>query len=169
MAEIITTGDLPVLLQSAELVDAMVAGATAKASRVAPCLTWAGTLDGQPAPSADPLDEARLILIGAVKRWAEAGSGALQSQTAGPFGMTVDTRQRGGFNLWPSDITDLQAICKTDGPTGRQAFSVDTAPRRAGSHVPWCSFFLGETCSCGSSVNGYEGPLWEFGYGLDNA
>ena len=42
--------------------------------------------------------------------------------------MTVDTRQRTGYNLWPSEITDLQAICKTDGAEGRQSFSVDTAP-----------------------------------------
>lgn len=162
MAAIIAKTDLPTAIQSAEMIDAMVAGANARATRVAPCLA-----STEPAPTADQLAEAKLVLIGAVKRWAEAGSGALQSQTAGPFGMTVDTRQRGGFNLWPSEITDLQAICSS-GPVGRQAFSIDTAPSRAnGSHIPWCSIFLGETCSCGSSINGYEGPLWEFGYGLD--
>lgn len=167
MAEIIYVTDLPTAIQSAEMVADMVAGANAKASRVAPCLTWDGTVTDQPAPTADQLAEAKLILLGAVRRWAEAGSGALQSQTAGPFGVTVDTRQRTGYNLWPSEITDLQAIC-TSGPVGRKAFSIDTAPSRAnGSHLPWCSIFLGEPCSCGSSINGYEGPLYEFGYGLD--
>ena len=123
MATIIRVSDLPVALQSAELVDAMVAGANAKASRVAPCLTWDGTVTDQPVPSGDQVAEARLVLIGAVKRWCEAGSGALQQQTAGPFGQTVDTRQRSGFNLWPSEIEQLQAICKVAGEGSRLAFS----------------------------------------------
>src|SRR5687768_16739346 len=89
----------------------MVAGASAKASRVAPCLTWTGTPVEEPVPSADQLAEAKLVLLGAVRRWAEAGSGALSSQTAGIFAQTIDTRQRTGYNLWPSEITDLQAIC----------------------------------------------------------
>src|SRR5690348_2326308 len=136
MTEIITVTDLPAALQSAELVAAMVAGANAKASRVAPCLTWDGSVTDQPAPTADQLAEAKLVLIGAIKRWVDAGSGALQSQIAGPFALTVDTRQRTGYNLWPSEITDLQAICST-GTAGREAFSLDTAP--AGSaHLPWC-------------------------------
>jgi hypothetical protein len=169
VVSIIAVTDLPTAIQSADMIDMMVAGANARASRVAPCLAWDGTVDGQPAPSEDQLAEAKMVLLGAVKRWSEAGSGALQAQTAGPYGVTVDTRQRTGYNLWPSEITDLQAICKTDGPTGRQAFSIDTAPRRVnGSHLPWCSIFPGEPCSCGSSINGYEGPLWEFGYGLDD-
>lgn len=134
MVAIITIDDLPEAIQSAELVDAMVDGANAKASRVAPCLTWTGEVDGdEPAPSADQLAEARLVLIGAVKRWAEAGSGALSAQTAGPFGVTVDTRQRTGFNFWPSEIEGLQEICRAagSGGTGR-AFEVDTMPADAG-------------------------------------
>lgn len=126
MAELITTTDLPTALQAQELVDAMVAGANAKASRVAPCLTWDGTVAEQPAPTADQVAEARLVLIGAVKRWAEAGSGALQSQSAGIFAHTVDTRQRAGYNLWPSEITALQAICNAG--TTRKAYQVDTMP-----------------------------------------
>ena len=105
---IIAVTDLPAALQSEELIGAMVAGANARAARVAPCL-----VDVVTPPSADQLAEAKLVLIGAVKRWCEAGAGALQSQNAGPFGMTVDTRQRTGFNLWPSEITDLQAICRS--------------------------------------------------------
>ena len=38
MAEIITINDLPAALQSADLVALMIAGANAKASRVAPCI-----------------------------------------------------------------------------------------------------------------------------------
>ena len=122
---IIAVEDLPSSLQSAELVEIMVDGANAKASRVAPCL------DDHPTEA--QLAEAKLVLVGAVKRWAEAGAGAFQSQQIGPFGMTVDTRQRTGFNLWPSEIESLQEICREagSGGTGR-AFEVDTMPTDAG-------------------------------------
>jgi hypothetical protein len=129
VATIITTDDLPAALQSADLIDVMVDGANAKASRVAPCLAG----EGEDAPTADQIAEAKLVLIGAVKRWAETGAGSYQSQTAGPFGVTVDTRQRTGFNLWPSEIEGLQEICRAagSGGTGR-AFEVDTMPSDAG-------------------------------------
>lgn len=139
--------DLPDALQSAELVDLMVAGANARAARVAPCLVAT-----DPAPTADQVAEAQLILIGAVKRWTEAGSGAIQQQAAGPFSMMTDTRQRTGYNLWPSEISQLQAICASGtGP----AFSVDTAP--TGSiHSPICSlYFGGASCSCGADIAGF--------------
>lgn len=131
MSEIITVSDLPASLQSGEMVAAMVAGANARATRVAPCLAWDGSDPAEPAPSEGQLAEARLILIGAVKRWAEAGSGAFQQQTAGAFSVTMDTRQRTGFNLWPSEITDLQAICIRD--VEGKAFEVDTMPTDGGA------------------------------------
>lgn len=158
MATIIETADLPAAIQTHELVGAMVAGANAKASRVAPCLTWDGTVVDQPAPTADQLAEAKLVLIGAVKRWVETSSGALQAQQAGPFGMTVDTRQRTGFNLWPSEIEGLQQICST-GPTGREAFSIDTASAASG-HAASCSINFGALyCDCGYDIAGF--PLFE--------
>jgi hypothetical protein len=76
VAEIIMVPDLPASLQDAEMVETMVAGANAKASRVAPCLTWDGTADDEPVPTVDQINEARLVLIGAIKRWVESGSGA---------------------------------------------------------------------------------------------
>ena len=118
MAAIISAHDLPAVIQQHELVDALVEGVNAKASRVAPCLA--------DSPTDEQVAEARLVLIGAVKRWTEAGSGALQSQTAGPFSQTLDTRQRTGFNLWPSEIEALQSICATGGES--KAFSLDAAP-----------------------------------------
>lgn len=152
---ILAKTDLPSAVQSNELVDAMVAGANAKAARVAPCLS-----SEDPAPADDQVAEAKLILIGAVKRWVEAGSGALQSQTAGPFGVTVDTRQRGGFNLWPSEIEQLQAICK-DINAGK-AYAIDTAPSLGGAHLPWCALNFGATyCSCGADVA--DEPIYELG------
>lgn len=152
---IITPDDLPADIRSSELVELMIDGANAKAARVAPCL-----VSYDPAPSPYQLAEAKLVLIGAIKRWTEAGSGAVSTQTAGPFSMGVDTRQRTGYHLWPSEITDLQAICST-GPTGRQAFSIDTAPAYA-SHLPWCSLSMGANyCSCGTDIAGY--PIYEVG------
>lgn len=156
MATIIEVTDLPTALQSAELIAVMVAGANARASRVAPCLV----ATGEDAPTYNQVDEAKLILLGAIKRWVEAGSGALQSQTAGPFSAVQDTRQRTGYNLWPSEITDLQAICSA-GPVGRQAFSIDTAPAYS-AHLPWCSLSMGATyCSCGVDIAGV--PIYELG------
>ncbi|MGW5316725.1 hypothetical protein [Nocardia thailandica] len=154
MAEIITSTDLPASVVSS--VDAaelalMIAGANARASRVAPCLASAS-----PPPSADQLAEAKLILVGALKRWAEAGSGAKASQTAGPFAMTVDTRQRGGYNLWPSEITQLQEIC---GKRERSAFQLDTAPTGLSMHAEACALVFGAAyCDCGADIAGV--PLW---------
>lgn len=121
MATIISVSDLPTALRSVDMIEDMIAGANAKASRVAPCLTATETT----MPTVDQLAEARLVLLGAVKRWAEAGSGALQSQTAGPFSVGLDTRQRTGFNLWPSEITALQEICTGD--SGGTVYSISLA------------------------------------------
>ena len=161
MAEFIIVDDLPAAIQSAELVDVMVAGANAKASRVAPCLVTAVEAGTPTDAQTDALAEAKLILIGAVKRWADAGSGALQSQTAGPYGVTLDTRQRTGFNLWPSEITDLQAICNglNETPT-RAAYSLDTAGPYGTVHAEACSLYFGATyCDCGGDIAGF--PLFE--------
>lgn len=117
---IIDVSDLPTAIQSEELVELMVNGANARAARVAPCL-----VDEESEPSVELLAEARLVLVGAIKRWSEAGAGALQSETAGPFNLTVDTRQRTGFNLWPSEIQQLQELCRSASGSGG-AFTIDT-------------------------------------------
>lgn len=144
MTVIIASGDLPADVASNAMSAVWIAGANARASRVAPCLVAT-----DPAPTDDQLAEAKLILIGAVIRWSQAGSGAFQSQTAGPFGVTLDTRQRGGFNLWPSEINQLQDICKTG--TESQAYSYDTVTCR-GFHSPICSIYFGGDCSCGADI-----------------
>jgi hypothetical protein len=160
---IIEKTDLPTALQSADMVDLMVAGANARAARVAPCLTWTGTPAEEPAPTTDQLAEAKLILVGAVKRWAESGSGAVSQQTAGPFGMSVDTRQRTGFNLWPSEINALQDICASGTTSSSGAFSI-TPSGGTSAHMPWCSLMLGANyCSCGADLTNYQYPLYEGG------
>lgn len=155
MAEIIAVSDLPAAIQSAESVDLLVAGANAKASRVAPCLA-----DSETPPTDDQLAEAKLVLVGAIKRWAEAGAGAFTQQSAGPYQVSMDTRQRTGYNLWPSEIEGLQQICSTG--TGREAFSIDTASSTSLSgHAPYCNlYFGGETCSCGYTLTGVA-PIYE--------
>src|SRR5699024_11418447 len=111
------------------MVDAMVAGANARAFRVAPCLAES---DGESARA-----EAKLILIGAVQRWSEAGSGAVAQASAGPFQLATDTRQPPGFNLWPQEMEVLQDLCSGD-TTG--AFPVDTV-------LSWGRLFLDERCA----------------------
>lgn len=151
MAEIITTADLPAAVAANAMASVWVDGANARASRVAPCLAATN-----PAPTADQLAEAKLILIGAVIRWSQAGAGALQSQTAGPFAMTLDTRQRGGFNLWPTEITQLQDICKNGSES--RAYAVETVSC-SDWHSPICSLYFGGTCSCGAYLAGQ--PIYE--------
>lgn len=146
---IIDVSDLPDSLQSAEMVGMLVAGANARALRVAPCLA-----DN---PSESLLDEARLVLVGAVKRWCEAGSGAVQQQAAGPFSVTTDTRQRAGYNLWPSEVTALADLCRGE---SSGAFAVDTVSQTTGAHADVCALVFGGTyCSCGSDINS-DWPLW---------
>lgn len=151
MTDIITSTDLPDDVASNAMVDMWVAGANAKAVRVAPCLGSA-----TPGPTEDQLAEAKLILVGAVIRWSQAGAGAVQQQVAGPFSQTLDTRQRGGYNLWPSEISQLQDICKT---SGQQAYGIDTV-QASGGHSPICSiYFGGGACSCGAWIAGQ--PIYE--------
>lgn len=143
MAVIVKPDDLPVDIESNAMVATWIAGANARAVRVAPCLGSA--------PTEDQLAEAKLILVGAIIRWSQAGAGALQSQTAGPFTEVFDTRQRGGFNLWPSEITQLQDICKS---RSNAAYAVDTV-QAGGAHSPICTvYFGGPECSCGASLAG---------------
>ena len=150
MVEIITLADLPLKVQEHELAATMVAGANARALRVAPCLA-------EPDHGA-ARSEAKLILVGAVQRWSEAGSGAVAQASAGPFQLATDTRQRTGFNLWPSEIEVLQDLCSKD---AGGAFGVDTvAPRSPIAHDEVCSIVFGASyCSCGAVLTGGE-PLW---------
>ena len=162
MAEIITVSDLPASVSTHELVDLLVAGANARASRVAPCLVTALAADVPTDAQSSALDEARLVLIGAVKRWSDAGSGALSGQVAGPFQQTIDTRQRTGYNLWPSEINALADICKSlnGDATGRAAFSLDTAGAYGTVHAEACALAFGAAyCDCGADLAGF--PLFE--------
>jgi len=80
----------------------MIDDATALAVLVAPCIDDVDFIYG---------DAVKAILRGAILRWDEAGSGALQSQQAGPYGQTLDTRQVRKGMFWPSEIVQLQRLC----------------------------------------------------------
>lgn len=81
---------------------AMIDDALALAARVAPCIND---------ETFECAAAAKAILRGAILRWNDSGSGALQAQTAGPFGQTLDTRQVRKGMFWPSEIEQLQELC----------------------------------------------------------
>lgn len=85
-----------------EKAQAMIDDALALAARVAPCILT-DTFEYDAAALA--------ILRGAILRWHESGTGAFQSQSAGPFGVQVDTRQERRGMFWPSEIAQLQGLC----------------------------------------------------------
>ena len=152
-----------VKIAAGQFLEATVAGTSAAVVPVVPADIDGTVSDGTVTwkrfpPTGDHLSEAKLVLIGAVKRWAEASSGALSAQQAGPFGVTLDTRQQTGFNLWTSEIETLRDICST-GPTGREAFSIDTT-RFGTVHAESCALNFGALyCDCGADIAGF--PLFE--------
>lgn len=131
---------------------AMIADAEALAVRAAPCLV-------------DPVHPsvtaaAKAILRGAIVRWYEAGTGAVVQQTSGPFSQTVDTKAARRGMFWPSEITELQSLCKR---AENRAFSFTPAGAGDGDHTHYdaCDVFWGRPwCSCGSDLNNWRGPLW---------
>lgn len=142
----------------ADKANAMIEDAVAGASRVAPCIK-----EGVFQADADNLAAVRAVLRAVVLRRNEAGAGALEQQAAGPFSVGLDTRQPHRSLFWPSEIDELQAICREYNGQGKAgAFAVDTAPTFGGWHVPWCSIAFGATyCSCGADIAGY--PIYEQG------
>lgn len=131
--------------------EVMIADAEALALLSAPCLG----ID-PPVLTDAQVAAVKAILRGAIMRWSDAGTGAVQSESAGPFSQTTDTTvpRRGMF--WPSEIALLQGVC-ADGEAGK-AFGVDTVTFD-GIHADACSINLGATyCSCGADIAGF--PLW---------
>jgi hypothetical protein len=55
----------------------------------------------------------RAIIRAAVLRWNDSGTGAYQAQQAGPFGVTLDTRQERRGMFQPHEIVALQNLCST--------------------------------------------------------
>jgi hypothetical protein len=110
---------------------AMIADVEATAVEIAPCLpgltqAQAGETADETAVRLNKLATVKAILRAAILRWNEAGSGALQSSTVGPFGQTIDTRVARRDVFWPTEIERLERICTSGTPGG--VFTLDTAP-----------------------------------------
>lgn len=156
MVEFLTADDLaPFADIDAAKAAEMIADAVAIATRAAPCLSE----DPSPLTDAD-LAAVKAILRGAVLRWNDAGTGAVQSQAAGPFSQTLDTRQHRRSMFWPSEITQLQDLCGAARTAGG-AFSIDTTPANLlPAHADICALNFGALyCSCGAVLAG--APLYE--------
>jgi len=129
---------------------AMIDDALALAARVAPCIMEAGFAHE---------GAARAILRRVVLRWNDQGSGALMTETVDDYSGTTDSRQPSKNLFWPSEITQLQELCKTDGPAG--AFSVDTVGAEVEQHADICALRFGALyCSCGAVLT-MNLPLYE--------
>lgn len=106
---------------------AMIDDAEAMAVLAAPCITAEGFANA---------DAVKAILRGAVLRWNESGSGAVSQQSAGPYQMSIDTRQERRGMFWPSEIVALQSLC-VDAQGG--AYSVSLAGPDATDTGTWTS------------------------------
>lgn len=128
--------------------DEMIADALALATRVAPCIVE---------PDFEHAAAAKAVIRRAILRWNDAGSGAVTQRGAGPFQETVDNRQPHRSLFWPSEINELQDLCREN--TGAKAYTVDMVG--IGSvHAEACSINFGANyCSCGADIAGF--PLWE--------
>lgn len=102
--------------------DAMIDDAVAQAILAAPCLADEGNLD------ANQKAAVKAVLRGAILRWNDSGNGAFQQEVMGPFSIAHDTRQTRRTLFWPSEVTQLEAICRAVTGTTGQTFAVDTAP-----------------------------------------
>lgn len=95
----------------------MIEDALGMAEVVAPCITK---------PEFAHRRAAKAILRGAILRWNEAGGGAATTKTAGIYGQTVDTRQPRKAMFFPSEIEQLQKLCRGADEGG--AFAIDLLP-----------------------------------------
>lgn len=95
----------------------IIADAIAQASLIAECITI---------PGFKYADAAKAIIRQAIIRRLEAGSGAIVTQTAGPYSQTIDSSQQRKALFWPSEIGQLQKLCRD---SKRRGFhSIDTTP-----------------------------------------
>jgi len=135
---------------------AMIEDVLAFAVSVAPCLSDPELEDWK-------AGAAKAILRGAVLRWHESDSGAIQTQQAGPFSQTIDATVRRSGLLWPSEIQHLQDLCKSEQDEAA-AYHVDTVGDHRIVHADICSlrFDPDRGCSCGALIAGKA--LYEWGW-----
>jgi hypothetical protein len=134
---------------------AMIEDALGQAEFHAPCIKDPGFAHRRMAKS---------ILRGAILRWHDSGSGAIQSQTTLSYAQTIDTRQPRKAMFYPSEIEQLKQLCRTDADDDEGgAFNIDMLPPAAVEHALACNLRLGGLgCTCGANLTGAAGvPLWE--------
>lgn len=103
-----------------EQIESMIDLAEGQALAVAPQLATLSLTDNQ-------LKALKGVLVAAIRRWWDAGSGAVSSHTAGPFSETIQTTAVVG-QLYPSEVKALARI----GGAGRVfSFSMDPDIRDA--------------------------------------
>lgn len=128
---------------------AMIADAMGMAKMIAPCIV---------SPTFEHPDAAKAVIRGAILRWNEAGTGAITTKQAGPYQQVIDSNTRRNNLFWPSEISQLEAMCRA----GSTAFSIDTnSGTSAVMHSDICSVNFGsQYCSCGALLTGLS-ALWE--------
>lgn len=123
MTVIIEVSDLEKFVPGIDPVKAeeMIKDILAWAEAVAPCITD---------PEFPYGDAVKAILRNALLRWNDSGSGAITQWGAGQYQQSIDTRQPRKAMLTPTDIAELQKLCrKFNGGTGSSgAFTVDSTP-----------------------------------------
>lgn len=128
---------------------AMIDDALALAARVAPCITesdfaYAGA--------------ALAVLRGAVLRWNDQGSGAVTQAAVDDASFTFGQQQQRRGLFWPSEIQQLQDLCKGE---DSGAFAIDTVSTSV-NHAEICAVNFGAAyCSCGADLTAYAYPLYE--------
>lgn len=155
--DFITTGDLlPFTSEAEPKLLALISDFTATAISIAPCL---GSATAEADLTENQKKLVKAVLRSAILRWLESGGGNLQQQVAGPFAVSIDSRQQRRGMFLTAEVNSLQGVCSD--PIASGAFSIDTLSDYT-AHYPWCSLMFGaEYCSCGVDIAGV--PIFEGG------
>lgn len=132
----------------------LIKNAIAVASLHAPCLAEDTLTEQQESV-------AFAVILDAVRRHADSGSGALSSETnqVGPFGQTLSYDNRSGIRtgFYQSEVQLLRKICGEGKRKRSLAFSIDTIPNDTNCRRSDCGYLWGSTgaeCDkCGGTYN----------------
>lgn len=157
MTVTITVDDIRVFNEDipAEQAEILIRDGLALARKAAPCIDDPDFKYG---------DAAAAIIRGAILRWAESGAGGITQRqtTAGPFSqsMSFDNRQTRRSLFFPSEITELQDLCRQN-KSGAFAFdTIGASRRRCLRDYAGCPYLMGSVNSpcdtCGETLR----PGW---------
>lgn len=163
MADYITLADIQVFRADVDVnkTNALIASARAQAIEAVPAILTATFI-----ADVNKMEVLKGILRGAVLRWYDNGDQGISAkqQAAGPFSIseTIDTRQPGGYSLWPSEIERISRAAFGNQASGK-AFAINTVPGTGASpHADICSINFGATyCSCGAVLTNNLYALYE--------